>query len=143
MLTMHSYWAYLLLFVWIATVINACIGFRKQNEYQPIDLLLGLSTLIFAYIQLFIGLSWYLMSPVFKAMQAVGVAEIVANSGSRFLALEHPLTMLVAVTLLTIGWSRHKKIENSPTKFKTIVIFYGLALLLVFLRVPWRQWLFN
>jgi hypothetical protein len=143
MLALHSYWAYLLVFMWIAAVANAFSGFRNQKEYQSKDLLLGLSTLIFAHIQLFIGLSWYFMSPVFKAMQAVGVAEIVANPGSRFLALEHPLTMLFAVVLLTLGWSRHKKTDNSNAKFKTIAIFYGIALFFVILRIPWKQWLFN
>ncbi len=143
MLALHSYWAYPLVFIWIAALANAFIGFRNQKKYQSKDLLLGLSTLIFAHIQLFIGLSWYFMSPIFKAMQAVGVAEILANPGSRFLALEHPLTMLAAVTLLTIGWSRHKKSENSKAKFKTIAIYYGIALFLVILRIPWKQWLFN
>jgi hypothetical protein len=62
------------------------------------------------------------------------------NSAARLLALEHPFTNIVAIVLITIGWSRHKKIMEARKKFKIIAIFYGLGLLLFLSRIPWAQW---
>jgi hypothetical protein len=47
---------------------------------------------------------------------------------SRLLALEHPLINIM-IALITIGWSKHKKLMTSESKFKTFSIFYGLGLL--------------
>jgi hypothetical protein len=46
----------------------------------------------------------------------------------------------LAITLITIGWSKHKKATTSGAKFKCIAIFYGLGLLLILSRVPWSLW---
>ena len=62
------------------------------------------------------------------------------DAGVRLLALEHPLTMIIAIVLITIGWSKHKKQVKSQAKFKIFAIFYGIALLLILSRIPWSNW---
>lgn len=62
------------------------------------------------------------------------------NAPVRLLAVEHPFINIIALVLITIGWSRHKKLMESERKFKTISIFYGLGLLLILSRIPWGQW---
>jgi hypothetical protein len=42
---------------------------------------------------------------------------------SRLLALEHPLINIIAIALITIGWSKHKKLMTSESKFKTFSFF--------------------
>ena len=58
----------------------------------------------------------------------------------RLIVIEHPLVMIIAVVLITMGFSKHKKKEADKSKFKTIALFYGIALLLVLSRIPWSQW---
>lgn len=137
----HSYWAYLVLAVLILTVVNAIIGLTSKKEFKDKDLRLGLFTLILSHIQLLIGLGWYFMSPIYKTMKVTGMGAMMKNSQTRLLAVEHPVTMILAIVLITIGWSKHKKQVNDAAKFKTFVIFYGVALLLVLSRIPWSQWL--
>lgn len=141
MKTIHSYWAYLVLIVLILAVINAIIGLVKKKSFTDKDLRLGLFTLIFSHIQLLIGLGWYFSSPYFKALKANG-SEVMGDSASRLLAIEHPIMMIFAIVLITIGWSKHKKKTEDTAKFKTFVIFYGLGLLLILSRIPWNQWPF-
>jgi hypothetical protein len=43
--------------------------------------------------------------------------------------------------LITIGWSKHKKLTDATAKFKTFAVFYGLGLLLILSRIPWSLWL--
>jgi len=135
----HSYWAYLVLLMLAFAVVNAILGISKKREFTDKDVRIGLFTLIISHIQLLIGLGWYFMSPAYKALK-VDSAAVMGNSAARLLAIEHPLMMLIALVLITIGWSKHKKKTEDVAKFKTFALFYGLALLLILSRIPWSQW---
>lgn len=136
----HSYWAYLVVLMIAFAVINAFLGLTKKRDFTDKDVRIGLFTLIVSHIQLLIGLGWYFMSPIYKALKADS-ANVMSNSGSRLLAIEHPLMMIIAIILITIGWSKHKKKTEDAAKFKTFVIFYGIAFVLILSRLPWNQWL--
>lgn len=135
----HSYWAYIVLIILIIAVVNAFVGIFKKKEFKSTDLRLGLFTLIVSHIQLLIGLAWYFMSPYFNQLTS-NTTEVMKTKEIRLLALEHPVMMIIAITLITIGWSKHKKKTSSIAKFKTFAIFYGLALLLILSRIPWTNW---
>ena len=139
MKTIHSYWAYMVLGVLIYTVINAVIGWTQKKEFTHKEFRLGLFTLITSHIQLLIGLAWYFMSPWFKALRANG-GEVMKETATRLLAIEHPLIMMIAIVLITMGWSKHKKKVKSEDKFRIFAIFYGVALLLLLSRIPWSNW---
>jgi len=136
----HSYWAYLVLLFIIFAVYNAVTGLTKKREFTDKDLRIGLFTLIVSHVQLLIGLGWYFMSPAYKALK-MDSASVMGDPASRLLAIEHPLMMIIAIVLITIGWSKHKKKTEDSAKFKTFAIFYGLALLLILARIPWSQWI--
>jgi len=136
----HSYWAYIVLAILIFAVFNAVTGFAKKKTFTNKDVRIGLFTLIVAHIQLLIGLAWYFMSPVYKALKTNG-GEVMKDSAARLLAVEHPLMMIIAIVFITIGWSKHKKKTTDTAKFKTFTIFYGIALLLVLSRIPWSSWI--
>lgn len=135
----HSYWAYLVLAILIFSVINAISGLVKKKTFTDKDLRIGLFTLIISHIQLLIGLGWYFMSPWYNALKTTG-SEVMKDSATRLLAIEHPTVMILSIVLITIGWSKQKKKTESVAKFKTFVIFYGLALLLILSRIPWNNW---
>ena len=135
MKTIHSYWAYFALVILVIACINAIIGYTSKKEFKEKDLRISLFTLIVMHIQLLIGLGWYFMSPWYKSMKEVGI-----DSSNRLMAVEHPILMIVAIVLVTIGWSKHKKKATDVAKFKTIALFYSIALLLVLSRIPWTQW---
>jgi len=48
--------------------------------------------------------------------------------------------MIIVIVLITAGYSKHKKKLASSKKFKTIAIFYALALLLMLSAIPWNAW---
>ena len=140
MKNVHSYWAYLVLAILIFAVANAILGLSKKKQFTDKDLRIGLFALIVSHIQLLIGLVWYFMSPWFSALKedAVGVMK---EKSLRLLAVEHPITMILAIVFITIGWSKHKKKTTDSAKFKTFAIFYGIGLLLMLSKIPWNNWL--
>ena len=131
----HSGWAYVALLVLVITVVNAILGMLSKKEFTAKDRKIALFGLIGTHIQLLIGLILYFVSPLgFDSLAQM------ADKALRLTSLEHPLINLIAITLITIGWSKHKKLRTSESKFKTFSIFYGLGLVLVLSRIPWPLW---
>jgi len=137
----HSYWAYLVLFIVLLATINALAGLFTNKEYQPKDFRISLFALIVTHIQLLIGLILYFISPLgLKSISNNGMAVVMKDATLRLYAVEHITVMLLAVIFITIGYSKHKKKLVSKPKFKTLSIFYTLALILMLSRIPWQQW---
>ncbi|MBU2948524.1 hypothetical protein [Zobellia uliginosa] len=137
----HSYLAYIVLALLFFAVANAIMGLAGNKMFtMEKDFRLSLFTLILAHIQLLVGLILYFISPSgLQAIQALGMGGL--NSASRLLAVEHPFINIIAIVLITVGWSRHKKFMEGNKKFKSIAIFYGLGLILILSRIPWSKWL--
>lgn len=135
----HSGWAYLALLVLVIAVINSLIGMSSKKEFTSKDRKIALFALIAIHIQLLMGIILYFESPNgLKMIKGAGMGGLTTES--RLLALEHPLINIIAIILITIGWSKHKKLVSGESKFKTFSIFYGLGLVLILSRVPWKIW---
>lgn len=139
-LTLHSYLAYIVLAVLFLAVANAVMGLVGNRMFTPEkDFRLSLFTLILSHIQLVVGLILFFVSANgLKAIQTLGMGGL--NAPARLLAVEHPFVNILAVILITIGWSRHKKFMEGNKKFQSIAIFYGLGLIFFLSRIPWGQW---
>ena len=135
--TLHSYWAYLLLAILIVAVFNALFGLLKKREYSAKDFRIALFGLIVSHIQFLLGLILYFVSPLFDLWSQGG---IMGDSEKRLMLVEHPSINIIALILITIGYSKHKKKVASASKFKTILIFYLLGLVLLLSRIPWDLW---
>ncbi|WP_438962292.1 hypothetical protein [Nonlabens sp.] len=135
----HSGWAYIVVLVLGIATVNSLIGFFTKKEFGNRDFSLALGGLIVTHIQLLIGLVLYFTSSWFNAWSG-GMKEVMGNPDARLMLVEHPLTMIIAITLLTIGYSKHKKKIISHGKFKMLAIFYSLTFILVLSRIPWSQW---
>jgi NADH:ubiquinone oxidoreductase subunit 2 (subunit N) len=134
--SIHSTLAYAVLAVVAIAVINAFLGLSSKRNFTKNDRSLSLVALILSHIQLLVGLVLWATSPLGKdAMSQM------SNSAMRLTAVEHPLVNIIAIVLITIGWSKHKKEESSNGKFKKIGIFYVLGLLLILSRIPWSNWM--
>ena len=131
----HSGWAYLALLLLVLAVANSALGFFSKREFTPKDKKIALFALIVTHIQLTAGFVLYFLSPL--GLSAFGDMK---NTALRLTSLEHPATNIIAIVLITIGWSKHKKIAESTAKFKFITIFYGLGLLLILSKIPWSLW---
>ncbi len=133
----HSGWAYIVLLVLILATLNALVKFFGDKAFGAIDFRLSLFALITMHIQLLIGIILFFTKGYFDEMS---VGEVMKNSAIRKLAVEHPTTMIIAVALVTIGYSKHKKKLVSKPKFKVLSIFYTIALVLVLYMIPWNLW---
>tara|TARA_R100001369_G_scaffold29172_1_gene52329 strand:- start:11971 stop:12408 length:438 start_codon:yes stop_codon:yes gene_type:complete len=136
----HSYWAYLVLIVLVIASINSIVGYASNKEYGATNFRIALFTLIVSHLQLLIGFVLYFTTPYFKMWSEVGMGGVMKDSVLRLYNVEHPIVMILAIVLITMGYSKHKKKLTSKPKFKILAIFYTLALILVLSRIPWSAW---
>ena len=134
----HSYWAYIVLGVLVLAILNAFIGRFSNKSFTAKDLRISLFALIVTHIQLLIGLILYFVSSRFSAWQE-GIGEVM-KSENRLYLVEHPITNVLAVILITMGWSMHKRQAESGKRFMRIGLFYLLGLVLLLSRIPWSEW---
>ena len=137
----HSYWAYLVVIMLTIASISAIIGWVSGKEYSAGNFRISLFTLIVSHIQLLIGIVLYFVAPYFKMWGEVVMGGVMGDSTLRLYNVEHPLMMIIAIALITIGYSKHKKKLTSTPKFKTLAIFYTIALVVLLSRIPWNAWL--
>jgi hypothetical protein len=138
--TVHSYWAFFVLFILVAAIFNAFIGRYTGKEFSTKDLRISLFGLIFSHIQLLIGLILYFVSPWFDQWTEIGIG-VMKDTQTRLYLVEHPLINILAIFLITMGWSMHKRQSESSKKFLRIILFYSLGLLLLLSGIPWSTWL--
>ena len=128
LLHLHHYLPYLFFIVLIISIVRA--GLNKIPNVKK-DIFLTL-TLIFAHIQLLLGLV-LLVDFISKAGIYMGEAA------NRFVSIEHPLMMIIAVLLITIGKVKAKKATDNTKGNKTVFNYFVIALVLVVLRTPWDK----
>jgi len=120
-------------------------GWLKRKEYTDKDAKLSLWVMITADITATFGLLLYFVfSPITQlAFRDFGAA--MKDSELRLWAVEHILTMLIAVVLVHGAKKVAKKEIADSLKFRKSLIFYGLALILILSRIPWAatRWDFS
>jgi NADH:ubiquinone oxidoreductase subunit 2 (subunit N) len=135
----HSGLAYLVLTALIVVIFLMLIGSLSGREFTEKDRKIALIAFILSHVQLLIGLILYFVSPVGLSLLQGGGA--MSDPAARLTALEHPLINIVAIVLITIGYSRAKKAQTSRAKFRSIYMLYAVGLVLILSRIPWGAWL--
>ena len=137
----HSGLAYLALLALILVILWSLVGALSGRDFLEKDRKIALIVFILCHVQLLVGLILYFVSPLGYALLSGGGA--MADSAARLTALEHPLINIIAIVLITIGYSRTKKLESPKAKFRSIYMMYAIGLILILSRIPWGNWLGN
>ncbi|WP_162415378.1 hypothetical protein [Cyclobacterium roseum] len=135
---LHSFLAYIVLAGILFSFVLALYGALSNKTFTEKDRKFGLIGMVLLHIQLLVGIILYFLSPLgFSNLSG----EAMGDSMSRLYALEHPLINILAVALVTIGYSRAKKLTESRSRFRSIYMFYGIGFILILSRIPWNAWL--
>ncbi len=134
---LHSFLAYILLAALVVSILYLLVQFVKKKSFTEKSRKVALVGFIATHLQLLVGLVLYIISPVGLSNFS---GEAMGDSLSRLYVLEHPLTMLIGIILITVGYIKAKKPGDDARRFRTVIIFYGLGLILILSRIPWQVW---
>ncbi|MBC7381942.1 MAG: hypothetical protein H7296_02985 [Bacteroidia bacterium] len=136
LLTIHNFLRWLFLAAAVYAIFRALQGTRNQTPFGKEDKTAGAIFLGTAHSQLLIGLFLWVLSPVVQ--QALNdVSASMHNKTLRFQMLEHPLVMIIAITIIQIGRIKSKKAYADLDKHKRCLVYYSIGLILVLSRIPW------
>ena len=127
LLHLHNVLRWVILITLILSIYKL---YTKQDALKTSKILL-----ISSHTTLLIGLYQYFTGAVgIKMIQAMGMAETMKNAATRFWAVEHIFSMILAIIFITIGHIGYKKSQNASRA----KVLYVVALLLIVLAMPWR-----
>ena len=137
----HKALFFVVMLLGLAVLAKAALGLSGKTAFAETDRKLGLFFMISNHTQLLIGLVLYLVLSPFglNAITGLGMAEVMKNSEYRQIAVEHITTNIIAIVLITIGYSKNKRAFGDIAKHRNALIFYGLGLLLLLSRIPWSK----
>ncbi|MBK7384672.1 MAG: cytochrome B [Flavobacteriales bacterium] len=120
-------YAVLLALLW-AFVVNLR-GWLTGRPILTGDRMVTILAMVFCHVQLVLG-------GILYAMHYTAIDHM-EEPHRRFFKYEHIGTMIIAIALITVGRMLSKKANAEYLKQRTIVIFYGIGLLLILWAVPW------
>lgn len=139
LLHLHNVLRWLILIAALVVLLKYFIGWFSQQSWKKSDRILGIIFTALIDLQFLTGIVLYFfVSPITKtAFQDFGAA--MKNADLRFYAVEHSVMMLIAVSLIHIGWSRSKKATTDKSKFNQALIFFGIAYVIMIALIPWSR----
>jgi hypothetical protein len=132
----HSIIRWLVLASLIFSIYRAYKGLAEKTVFTKTDNALRHWTATIAHIQLVIGIVLYSKSPIISYFWN-NFNEAIQNFDTTFFALIHIVLMLVAIVLITIGSALSKRKEVDSEKFKTMLVWFSISLLIIFIAIPW------
>lgn len=86
--------------------------------------------MVSAHTQLVVGILLMFVSPVVQFGN-------VANPEIRFFTMEHTTMMIIAIVFMTLARMLSKRAQTDVGKFRRLFIFSLIALLIIFMAIPW------
>ena len=127
---LHYNWTILLFLILFIIVLNSIFSRILGKKFSTLDLRICLFGLIFSYFHLLISLTLYLIFPFFNEWFENSLINTITNNELRSNLVINPLTNILAVCFVNLGWKLKKNHFKSSKKFLRVAIFYGLGLIL-------------
>ncbi len=138
-LIIHSWLRWFILILAIVILVKSVMGMIGKKEYLKGDNAMASAFVGLLDLQLLLGLALYFWASPITSNAWGGDISPMKDAGIRYWAVEHLSMMIIAIVLAHVGKVKAKKLTDSAAKFKTQLIFFGIALLLILSRIPWGE----
>jgi hypothetical protein len=139
LLYLHSWSRWFVVIFGLIAVYRAYVGYSGRRPFLGADNGMSAAFSGFMWLQVIIGLGLYFgLSPYgLKAMKQAGAMH---DPTTRFFGMEHVAVMILAAIVAQVGRIAVKKTADSTLKHRKALLYFGGALLLVLLMIPWGLW---
>jgi ABC-type Na+ efflux pump permease subunit len=136
LLPLHSIVRWLVLIFLLYAIYRSALGYSRNRTFTRTDNAIRHWTATLAHIQLMIGMILYVESPFVKAYWKNRSAVKLPPDLS-FFSIIHIAMMFTAVVILTIGSAMARRQQDDQRKFRTMLFWFIIALLIIFIAIPW------
>lgn len=136
LLHLHNFMRWVILVLLLLSIFKAYSGWQNKKVFTAGDKKVWLFTMISAHITLLIGLYQVSFGRYGFTNVPAGTA-IMKDKFYRFFLVEHPVGMLIAIILITLGHGMAKKAVSDEVKYKKAFYYFLIALIVILATVPW------
>lgn len=137
----HSIFRWLVLISLLYSLGRSIHGLISKRIFNKSDSLARMLAGTISHTQLLIGFTLYfVLSPITQFFMKSGSG---GNHEIWFFGIYHIALMFSSIVIMTIGGSIAKRATTDQVKFKTITIYFSIALALILLAIPWFRPLFR
>lgn len=136
-LLLHSWFRWLVLISLVFAIYRGYRGWKLNKSFSKFDDRVRQITAIIAQLQLKLGIVLYTVSPTVRYFLSY-FKTAVHQREIRFFGMEHVTMMLIAVVVITIGSIRTLKQPTGQQQYKTMAVWYTIALVIIFTSIPWQ-----
>jgi hypothetical protein len=135
---LHNILRWIILILLLASIIKSFSGWQGKKTFTAGDAKLWLFTMISAHITLLLGLYQVLFGRfgIVTTTLPAGT-NVMKDTFYRFFWVEHPVSMIIAIVLITLGRKSAKMNVSDTVKFRRAFWFFFIALLLILAAIPW------
>lgn len=135
---LHNILRWVIVILLVIGIIRHLTAWLGKKYYTGADVKRDTYLMGSAHFMLLLGIFQWAFGPWgLKNIQNSGMGAVMKDAVSRFWAVEHFVTMLIAIVFITLGKGVAKKGITDAAKHKKAFIFFAIAALLIVLAMPW------
>ena len=139
LLFLHSWLRWFVVGAGLLAVFRAYAGWSSRRPFTKGDNGISAAFSGFMWLQVIVGLGLYFgLSPL--GLNAMKVPGAMKDPTTRFFGMEHVVVMILAAILAQVGRIALKNASTDTLKHKKALTYFGIALVLVLLMIPWGIW---
>lgn len=134
----HSGLRWLIFGLVIYLLVKGFSGRKPGGTFAEGDRKAALMLLVFAHVQAVIGAyQWFTGAWGMRMLDSMTVGDAMKSPTNRFFLVEHTTGMLIAIVLVTVGYSRSKRAADGPSKWNALYWPLLFALVMLLVTIPW------
>jgi hypothetical protein len=126
LLVTHSYLRYIILLLLLIVIVVSIVGLINKSPFTKKHDKLSLFLFICAHTQLLLGIILYLVGPRVQFS-----SQTMKDPALRYFAVEHALSMILAIVLITVARISAKKTPVDLIKHRRTLTFNLIALIVI------------
>ncbi|MES2004446.1 MAG: hypothetical protein V4450_07985 [Bacteroidota bacterium] len=135
---LHNFLRWVILVLLLLSIVKAYTGWQSKKVFSPGDKKIWLFTMISAHITLLLGLYQVAFGRYgFLSTSLPEGTSVMKDKFFRFFWIEHPVGMLLAIVLITLGHGMAKKVVSDEVKYKKAFFYFLIALVIILATIPW------
>jgi uncharacterized membrane protein len=137
LLHLHNLLRWVIIILLLLSIFKAFSGWQQKKVFSAGDKRVWLFTLISGHITLLVGLYQWLWGRYCLLKGLPEGVSVMKDKFYRFFLVEHPVFMILAIVMITLGYGMAKKPVADIVKFRRAFWFFIIAMLMILVAVPW------
>ncbi|NQY22289.1 MAG: hypothetical protein HRT40_13485 [Campylobacteraceae bacterium] len=135
----HSWLRWFVVVGIFANLFIAYYAYFTNKEFNKFNRIFLNASVGFVHLQFVSGAILYYNSSLTSAFLD-NIKDGMKNAELRFFSMEHALLLFIAIVLITVASFKVKRMpaDAHKLKFKTIMIYFTIACILLLVAIPWK-----